>query len=98
MDCSRRNHPAALRVGPDSGECIGYHVTENRFSRMTCPPPDDVTAQPRLAENIPESFAFARCAGIRPGAAVFGIRFDKTVNAVLVRVFSSGGGVPEHRR
>ena len=51
---------------------------------MTCPPADDVTAQPGLGKNIPKRFAFARCAGVRPRAAVLRIRLDETVNAVLV--------------
>ena len=65
---------------------------------MTGPPADDVTAQTRLGENIPKRFAFARSAGVGPRAAVYRVRLDEAVDAVLVGEFSGSDGIPEHRR
>src|SRR5882757_3066176 len=67
------DNPAFLPIESHSGKGIGHHVTLDRFGRMTCPPTDDVTAEPRLTKNIPKCFAFARCACIRPCAAVYRI-------------------------
>src|SRR5437016_5883617 len=90
--------PALLRIESNPGKGIGHHVTLDRFGWMTRPPAYDVAPESRLTKDVPERFAFARCACIRPRSAVNGIRLDEPVNTMFVGKFAGSYRVPQHGR
>src|SRR4051812_19472294 len=98
MNCSFRNGPPFLGIEPHTAERICYHVTVDRLRRMTCPPANDVTAQPALSEYVPERFAFARRARVRTRSAVHWVRLYKPMDAMFIGKLTGGHRIPKHGR
>src|SRR4051812_25520135 len=64
---------------------------------MAAEPAYDVTSQPLLGKDIPESFGLPRSAGHGAHGARSGVNFGETQNSMFVRPFSRCNRVPEHR-
>ena len=97
MDRAGRNKPATLGIELYSAESIGHDRAVDRLGRMTCPPADYVAAQTRLRENVPERFASAGRAGVRPRPAIFRVGLDESVDAVLIGELPGRDRIPKHR-
>src|SRR5438034_10827151 len=96
MNSSLWHDPALIGIELHRAKSIGDNCALNRLCRMACPPANDVTAQIPLGENIPKRFALARCACVRPRAAVHRVRLDKPVATVFVSKLTGCNRIPQH--
>ena len=63
---------------------------------MAGKPAQGVSLEAALGKNIPDGFDLPRSTGDRSDTAILRVRLHESVDAMLIRSFAGGNGVPQH--